>query len=210
MVMTSIQHYWWCGPEFISIPQEEWPKDCKVRNLNSWTGKGRKASQLVRIPLRTFFGSSNRDSRKNFYKKIEEAKSLINMHVDELEEQKPGSDSLEQERAEDLEPDIIDFNIAPYEEELKSIARRNTTEDRPVDDEKDQEELRDCHRLLTKNRHETFVVKHSIEETRKKLVKDPKMERRVNELRMEKIRLREKEVELREKVNKLQKQLRRN
>ncbi|VDL78853.1 unnamed protein product [Nippostrongylus brasiliensis] len=27
------QHYWWSGPEFISKPQEEWQKDCKVFTL---------------------------------------------------------------------------------------------------------------------------------------------------------------------------------
>ncbi|WKY08752.1 hypothetical protein Q1695_007905 [Nippostrongylus brasiliensis] len=230
------------------------------------------------LPTRKFVKSRFENLSRKSNKKIEETRSLINMHVDELEEQvsklreevrgwgvvplmkdmkafttrmilleaemkhafqemdfsrsldrlekklsvlpeileamkslqKPGSDSPEEERKEDPEPDIIDFDIAPYEEELKDIARCNTREDRPVDDEKVQEELRDCHRLLTKNRHETFVVKHRIEEARKNFVKDPRMERRVSELRKEKIRLREEEVELREKVNKLQKQLRRN
>ncbi|VDL82966.1 unnamed protein product [Nippostrongylus brasiliensis] len=46
--------------------------------------------------------------------------------------QKPSSDFLQQERKEDREPDIIDFNIVPYEEELTNIASRNTKEDRRV------------------------------------------------------------------------------
>ncbi|VDL78854.1 unnamed protein product [Nippostrongylus brasiliensis] len=191
------------------------------------------------LPTRKFVKSRFENLSRKSNKKIEETRSLINMHVDELEEQvsklreevrgwgvvplmkdmkafttrmilleaemkhafqemdfsrrldrlekklsvlpeileamkslqKPGSDSPEEERKEDPEPDIIDFDIAPYEEELKDIARRNTREDRPVVDEKVQEELRDCHRLLTENRNETFVVKHRIEEARKNFVR---------------------------------------
>lgn len=238
-------------------------------------GKRKKEDCLRKDPLPTqsFIRLQLTKFSKKVRKEIEEAKSLINMHVDELERQvnqlrdevkKWGVlplikdvkafttrmilletevkhrfeemdanrrlDRLEkklsvlpeiketlnllmttstqpapQEGREQPEEDVIDFELGPYKEGLKTDESK-----KHHDDEKIQEELRLQNRLLTKNSHEMFVIQHRIEEAEKKLDHDPKVKHRVDELKIEKRRLREEEVELENKIEDLKRQLRHN
>ncbi|VDP43408.1 unnamed protein product [Heligmosomoides polygyrus] len=214
------------------------------------TSAKRKKGDFLRgdsLPTQSFVRRRLTKFSKKVRQEIEEAKSLINKHVDELERQVnqlrdetevkhrfeemdtnrrldrlekklsvlpeiketlnlPKTTSTQpapQEGREQPEEDVIDFDLGPYEEGLK-------TDESHHDDEKIQEELRLQNRLLTKNSHEMFVIQHRIEETEKKLDHDPKVKHRVDELKIEKRRLREEEVELKNKIEDLKRQLRHN